>query len=172
MVQQGREKAIRVWMDKFQTVYPEVKYYDTIDGLMPETIIEHTYKEKLTSVVKPHMKDYSEGDHRVDRHKIASLYELTVAYCCPILPANGDPDGEVNPLNFEFAYFVAQFIIEAFIKRRGDKVDLFISDELNREHTSLLAISKVTDGMIFANAASWYLIEKFCLLRDSLITAR
>lgn len=166
MALQDRDKAVRAWMDKFQSVYPEVEYFDDIDGLAPEAVIAHIYSEKLAETIKPHMKDYSDGDHRIDRHKIASLYELAIAYCMPILPSDGDPDGEPNPLNYQFAYFSAQYIIEAFNKRKGVDVDLFISDELDREHTSLLSISTVSDGMIFANAATWYLIEKHCLFRD------
>jgi len=82
----------------------------------------------------------------------------------PVLPADGAPDGEVNPLNYHFAYFVANFIMVSFNdKRLGRKIAHEISQEFNREHLSLLEISTVSDGMVFSNAATWYLVEKYCI---------
>jgi hypothetical protein len=157
--------AIGLWMAKFKEIYPEVEYYEAIDEIPTAEYIEHLYREKLNKSVKPRMKIEGDGDHRVDRHKIASLYELVIAFAAPILPDVGTPDGIANPLNAEFAYFVAQFIIEAFNKKKGLNIDFHISDELDREHVSLLSISTVSDGMIFSNSACWYLIEKYCLDR-------
>lgn len=48
-------------------------------------------------------------------------------------------------------------------KRLGRKIAHEISQEFNREHLSLLEISTVSDGMVFSNAATWYLVEKYCI---------
>jgi hypothetical protein len=160
----NREEAIQTWMHRFKTeLYPEVEFYEDLDGVGTAKYIQHTYTEKLNESVKPRMQVYEDGDHRVDRHKIASLYELVIVYLAPIMPVEGTPEGEINPLNAHFAYFVGQIIIEGFNKRTGNELELFISDEFDREHLSLLSISTVSDGMVFANSASWYLVEKYCL---------
>ncbi len=158
-----REKAIGVWMEKFKVLHPEVEYYKDINGIPTAKYLQHLYREKLDQSVKPRMKVYENGDHRVDRHKIASLYELVIAFAAPIAPEEGVPDGVDNPLNAEFAYFVAQLVIESFNKAYNRQIDLFISKEFDREHIALLSISTVTDGMVFSNAATWYLIEKYCM---------
>jgi hypothetical protein len=162
----NRTAQIQGWMDRFRQSYPSVEYFDEIEGISAAALIDSCYWEWLEDRIKPRMADQS-GNGHVDRHKMASLYEVIIAAVSPIVPSNGDVTGPTDPLNYTFAYFVAQVIMDTFGKENGMVLDYFISDEFDREHIALLSISTPSEGFVFANAATWYLVEKYCLDRET-----
>ena len=163
MPRKDRTTDVQAWMDQFKRLYPEIEYVEDINGLPTAQYLDHIYGERLEESIRPRMKPHADGSEiRVDRHKIASLYEVIIAESTPIACLSGDDESEINPLNYTFAYFVAQLVIGSFNKARGVDLNYFVSEVFDREHMSLLEICRVSEGLVFSNAASWYLIEKYC----------
>lgn len=162
MAKVDRSTKVLDWMDAFKKIHPEVEYVELINGVPAAQFLDSLYWEKLDESVKPYMAR-KDPEGRVDRHKIASLWESIIAFCQPIAALDGTEDGPVNPSNFEFAYFVAQTIMDSFNLQRGIELDYYVSDEFDREHLSLLGINTSSDAFVFSNAASWYLIEQYCI---------
>ena len=152
---------IQGWMDAFVRVYPEVRFFEIINDVNAVALINETYWEKMLGSIKTHMANGTDG--YADRHKVASLYEAVIAQLNPILPQDGTEEGPINPLNQVFAYFVAISVIDTFNRERGLRLDYFVSESFDREHKALLSICQVTDSFVFANAATWYLVEKIAI---------
>lgn len=160
MPAKDRSADVQAWMNQFRLLYPGVIFFDEINGIETAKCIDHHYREKLEESIRSHMKPRNDGTQCfVDRHKVASLYEAVIAFLRPVV----SDDESDSPLNFVFAYFVAQLVMSAFNKARGTDIDLFVSKEFDREHLSLLSISTASDGFVLSNAACWYLIEKYCI---------
>lgn len=163
-----RLRIIRGWLARFAEDFEavsgvRVKYFDAIDEIDPAELIDHQYWEKLEESIRPYMKS-AHGTPVVDRHKIASLYELVIADIAPIEPDGDDPE-ERNPLNSELAYYVAKAVIACWHAR--DDVDMYVSDEFDREHLSWLMVSPPSEVAVFSNAATWFLLEKYCFGESS-----
>lgn len=166
MSRNDRSHDVQTWIDHFKHLYPEAEFYEYINTIPLAQYIDHMYHERLEETVRPRMKPHKDGTEiRVDRHKIASLYELVIADTRPIKGPYDDENGPSNTLNSVFAYFVAQLVLAAFNKAKGIDLDYFVSLSFDREHMSLLEICAISEGMVFSNAASWYLIEEFCLAK-------
>lgn len=172
MPNKDRSSDVQAWMDQFKRLYPDIEYVDEINGVPTAKYLDHIYFERLEESIRPRMKLHDDGtEGRIDRHKIASLYEIIIAESKPIAVLDSDDEDAVNPLNFIFAYFAAEMVMASFNKARGVNLDYFVSPEFDREHKSLLEICKVSEGLVFSNAASWYLIEKYCEGKSPLKTA-
>lgn len=162
-----RAGDVQKWLEEFQEVFPEAIIATEMDTIPTAVFIEHLYREKLEGSIRPRMKPGDDGEqHRIDRHKIASLYELVVANVSPVIDLAQDTGKSVEDLNADLAYFVAQVVIESFANVKGQQIELNVPASFEREHKSLLKLCnvQVTDGMVFSNAATWYLVEELSLV--------
>jgi hypothetical protein len=120
------------------------------------------YWELLQESVRPRVVRHDGTHGHIDRHKIASLFELLIVHEQPLL--HGDAAIAAD-LNARLAFFVAINIIAAWNGITAD--DLYVSESFDREHrTWLNQLSRYREGWpIFSNAATWYLVELVYLER-------
>lgn len=121
------------------------------------------YWESLEGKVRPRMARHS-GEHVViDHHKIASLTELCIARIQPIVVTD-DETGSLL-LNARLAFYMALNLIGNWNEEKVKT--LVVSESFNREHlTWLMYVNANDDFPIFSNAATWYLVEEYCLLKS------
>lgn len=122
------------------------------------------YWDLLKETVRPRVAKHDGGKGHIDRHKIASMFELLVIHHRPIKHAD---DSIADDLNARFAFFVAINIIASWNGITGSA--LFVSDTFDREHrTWLKQLNRYSEGWpIFSNAATWYLVELIYLERTA-----
>jgi hypothetical protein len=127
--------------------------------------INSLYWEALEGQVRPRMVR-SSGEHKVviDHHKIASLTELCVARIQPIEVV--DDETQRLQINASLAFYMALNLIGNWNAQTVKTLE--VSESFNREHlTWLMYLNNHNDFPIFSNAATWYLVEEYCLLKSS-----
>lgn len=130
------------------------------------SLLNTVYWETIEAQVRPRMAPHEGSDERViDRHKIASAMELSI---CAVLPLDAATDEEKIELNARLAFYVGLSIIGNW--NPDNITTLFVSSSFNREHLAWLReVNASRDFQIFSNAATWYLVEQYCLLKSSAI---
>ncbi len=129
-------------------------------------LLNDDYWSQLKQNIRPRVAKHDGGKGHIDRHKIASMFELLIVHHRPI---KHEDDGIADDLNARFAFFVAINIIASWNGIAG--ADLYVSDTFDREHrTWLKQLNKYSEGWpIFSNAATWYLVELVYLERTGKI---
>jgi hypothetical protein len=125
-------------------------------------LLNADYWDLLKESVRPRVAKYDGGKGHIDRHKIASMFELLIVHHRPIKHTD---EQIADDLNARFAFFVAINIIASWNGIAG--ADLYVSESFDREHrTWLKQLNMYSESWpIFSNAATWYLVELVYLER-------
>lgn len=165
-----RLNEIETWLGYFSELSAKhlgssVRYIDDAAERI-NTCYWESLEDKVRPRIQPH-RDAGGAKVFVDRHKISSLLELSIAYLQPIESIN-DLDTDVDEWNAKLAYYVALNIIGNW--DAGKVSTLYVSESFDREHqTWLRYLHKTRDFPIFSNAATWYLFEQYCLLKSTAV---
>lgn len=118
-----------------------------------------SYWETLEGQIRCKMLPHAGNEGRlVDRHKIASLTELTTMAAMPIETVGGDEEAQLLS-NAKLAYALGLMIIGNF--NRDIIQSLTVSKSFVDQHIIWLCEVKANNGFsFFSNAATWYLVEK------------
>ncbi len=159
--QQRRQQEITEWTKHF---VEELKKDGVGASYSDEDIVylNANYWDMLRQSVRPRVAKHDGGKGHIDRHKIASLFELLIVHHSPIK----HPDESIaEDLNARFAFFVAINIIASW--NGIASTDLYVSPTFDREHrTWLKQLNHHNESWpIFSNAATWYLVELIYLER-------
>lgn len=153
-----RETEFRIWFERFASGLKTIRPGDPVVVFAKDAaaLVNHTYWELMDERVRPRITPCTGTEVRADRHKIASLTELVIAFHQPIEHVN---EANGRRLNAALAYFCALNIIGNWNKTKTEK--LHVSDSFSKEHLAWLEhVTTSSESMpVFSNAATWYLVE-------------
>lgn len=154
---QKRLTELTIWASRFVQYQAIIFSEDIVPNKDKLSLVNSNYWETLEGYVRPRLIP-NNRECRVDRHKIASLTELSICFFEPLeLP---DPEKKTD-INARFAYTAGSTIIGNWDEEKI--TDLTVSKSFLREHLVLLReVRRDKNLPIFSNAATWYLIELLC----------
>jgi hypothetical protein len=158
-----RLEEIKAWFEEFASMMLASGNTVDFEPFAAEQV-NASYWSLLEENARPYMVKHEagEGAEVVDRHKIASLTELVIATTQPIHHEN---EAIKNQYNAILAFCCAMNVMKGwgYNIRRKHMDNTFVSSHVD----FLVYIAETKEMPVFANAATWYLVEKLAELLGS-----